>query len=335
MEAKQNAAANQDNFEPLVEWSREEASDTLLVYLPGLVSHFVRVYMYIYPHVCMCRSHLSLSTFILQCKCKFHFLLYTQVSSLSVFSIGSSKEKIRIEVTSAKKLRVSGEQPRTHGAGGSRRRFEKEFPIPPNCDVNAITANFVQGILYVKLPKKPVTLAVPVTTKPEKPPKQPTPEESSAVAAPAVAPSQQKKEPISDSGKEDVSKKSAEGRDVESKKSNGAGYEAPKTTLEKEKDKGLVDEEKKSVSQESDGKLAELAAKADGRGKTVSATEGETGRGKDGGEAGGLEGLAMVVKEPKRLINLVVGLLLVVVFALYVKDVIFQSLKGGSKRAEL
>lgn len=265
-------------------------------------------------------------------------MLYTQVSSLSVFSTGSSKEKIRIEVTSAKKLRISGEQPRTAGAGGSRRRFEMEFPIPPNCDVNAISANFVQGILYVKLPKKAVTPAVPVpvTTKEEKAPKQPTPEESSATAAPAVAPSQQKKELISDSGKEDVSKKSAEGRDVESKKINGAGDEAPKTTLEKEKDiKGLVDEEKKSVSQESDGKLAELAAKADGRGKTVSAREGETERGKDGRKVSRLEALAMVVKEPKRLINLVVGLLVAVVFALYVKDVIFQSLKGGSKRTEL
>lgn len=45
MEARQNAAVNQDKFEPLMEWSREEALDTLLVYLPGLVSHFLCVYM--------------------------------------------------------------------------------------------------------------------------------------------------------------------------------------------------------------------------------------------------------------------------------------------------
>lgn len=42
MEAKQNIAANdQEKFDPPMEWAREDAMDTLLVYLPGLLFSFL------------------------------------------------------------------------------------------------------------------------------------------------------------------------------------------------------------------------------------------------------------------------------------------------------
>ncbi|KAF3439513.1 hypothetical protein FNV43_RR17791 [Rhamnella rubrinervis] len=274
MEAKQNIAANdQEMFEPPVEWAREDARDTLLVYLPGF-----------------------------------------------------SKEKLKIQITSTKKLRISGER---SGVGGTK-RFEKEFDMPSNCDANAISANFVEGILYVSNGQENAAQQAPESIKDQ-------------ATADIASSSRQKKKPISDSGKEAADKMNAESNDFESKKisssaaaENGADYATHKTQ-EKDKTKGLVDVGKKSTSAGAvDGKLVENATKRDERGKTVVAGGGETVHGKDICKgATRLESLVMVVKKPNRLINLVVGFLLVVVFALFVKDSIFKSLKGETKRAEL
>lgn len=245
-------------------------------------------------------------------------------------------------------MRLSGERT---DSGTKKRRFEKEFPIPSNCDYNAISANFVEGILYVKLP---ITITPAPKSTQEK---LPTPTQDLA----SDHPQEPKTKGIN--GQENAAQQGPKSPKDQAIKSNidsvvdkkisssgaaekGADYVTQKA-LEKDKNKGLVDEEKKrkstgptgtvEYSQESHRKLVENAAKRDGRGKTVTAAGGgETGHGKDIGKGGSsLEGLVMAVKKPRRLINLAVGLLVVVVFALYVKDTIFKSLKGESKRAEL
>ncbi|PQQ03697.1 protein RESTRICTED TEV MOVEMENT 2-like [Prunus yedoensis var. nudiflora] len=112
------------DIEPLEEWVREQASDAFLVHLSGY-----------------------------------------------------KKENLKIQVTSARYVRVLGERPL---GGNNWERFRKEFPIPSNCDPNDISAKFENGVLSVKLPKMiapAVETKVPktATTEAPKPPTQEAP----------------------------------------------------------------------------------------------------------------------------------------------------------------
>ncbi|XWS52750.1 hypothetical protein CRYUN_Cryun11dG0099000 [Craigia yunnanensis] len=70
--------------------------------------------------------------------------------TLIAYLPGFRKEKIRIQVTRKRNLRISGERP----IGDNKfSRFSKEIPIPSNCDDNKIRANFSGGMLHVKHPK--------------------------------------------------------------------------------------------------------------------------------------------------------------------------------------
>ncbi|CAL9000533.1 unnamed protein product [Prunus brigantina] len=91
---------------------------------------------------------------------------------------GYKKENLKIQVTSARYVRVLGERP----LGGNKwERFRKEFPIPSNCDPNDISAKFENGVLSVKLPKMIAPAAVdtkvpkPPTTEAPKPPTKEAP----------------------------------------------------------------------------------------------------------------------------------------------------------------
>ncbi|KAL5576038.1 hypothetical protein UlMin_017737 [Ulmus minor] len=87
-----------EDFEPPLEWVKEDGSDTLLVFLPGF-----------------------------------------------------QKERLKIQITSSRSLKINGERP----IGGTKwRRFSKEFPITSDWDTSQISAKFEGGILYVKVPKK-------------------------------------------------------------------------------------------------------------------------------------------------------------------------------------
>lgn len=313
---------------------------------------------------------------------------------------------MKVQLTSNGKLRILGEK---QGITGGKIQFQKEFPIPANCNTNEIYANFVEGIIYIKLPKTKTTSAPDPAAKEQEKPKPvaetpslpspppdklPKPTTTTAAAdpqlknstdddkiaqqqqGPSVQPSKaqttkdqtgdaiiaQQQKPQSQKekqpSKEVGNNKSEESKDLDSKKSSAAGADNARNNVvneikavEKEKnDKLLVEEKKKSTGavkaesiDESHGKLAaEKAAKTDERGKTVSGG-GETGHGKGsssiaeaGGIAGGksgLEGLVAALKMPRRLMNLAVVLLFVVVFILYAKDAIFKSFKGESKRS--
>ncbi|KAI5667119.1 hypothetical protein M9H77_16972 [Catharanthus roseus] len=63
---------------------------------------------------------------------------------------GFKKEHLKVQLTSAKMLRISGSRP----IGDNKwKRFMKEFPVSPNHDSNKINAKFESGILYIRLPK--------------------------------------------------------------------------------------------------------------------------------------------------------------------------------------
>ncbi|KAI4386164.1 hypothetical protein MLD38_004122 [Melastoma candidum] len=75
---------------------------------------------------------------------------------LLLFLPGFRKEQIKVQITSAGNLMVTGERQ----VGDNRwSRFRKEMPIKPNYDSNKISAKYENGILFVKHMKKITTLA--------------------------------------------------------------------------------------------------------------------------------------------------------------------------------
>ncbi|KAL6276710.1 hypothetical protein ACE6H2_020311 [Prunus campanulata] len=176
------------DIEPLEEWVREQASDAFLVHLSGY-----------------------------------------------------KKENLKIQVTSARYVKVLGERPL---GGNNWERFRKEFPIPSNCDPNDISAKFENGVLSVKLPKMiapAVETKVPktATTEAPKPPTQeaPKPPTKEAPKPPAMeAPKLPK--PMSTGGPQP--QKTGANNQEQIKKSNEATSQgqhsnyAPPQTTEKE-----------------------------------------------------------------------------------------------------
>ncbi|KAJ0260206.1 hypothetical protein HA466_0064420 [Hirschfeldia incana] len=63
---------------------------------------------------------------------------------------GFKKEQLKVQVTSTRKVRVTGER---HAGANRWIRLRKEFPIPANINVDSIAAVFVGTSLVVKLPR--------------------------------------------------------------------------------------------------------------------------------------------------------------------------------------
>ncbi|TKY57051.1 23.2 kDa heat shock protein [Spatholobus suberectus] len=76
---------------------------------------------------------------------------------------GFRKEQLRVQVSSDRVLRLSGERKISEN---KLRRFRVEEKLSDNHDTNGINAKFEAGMLYVRLPKVP---------KPQPPPPPPTP----------------------------------------------------------------------------------------------------------------------------------------------------------------
>ncbi|KAL9354047.1 hypothetical protein Peur_052017 [Populus x canadensis] len=80
--------------------------------------------------------------------------------TLRIYLPGFKKEQLKVQVTSSRVLRVSGER---QLSGTRWSTFRKEIPISSNYDTNEIAARFEKGILYVKQPK----IIVPDAPKPQ------------------------------------------------------------------------------------------------------------------------------------------------------------------------
>lgn len=63
---------------------------------------------------------------------------------------GFKKEQMRVQVTAARVLKISGER---QISNNKYRRFRKEIQLPLHLDTNTIAAKFESGILYIKLLK--------------------------------------------------------------------------------------------------------------------------------------------------------------------------------------
>ncbi|GLT81892.1 hypothetical protein SLE2022_003200 [Rubroshorea leprosula] len=70
--------------------------------------------------------------------------------TLRLYLPGYEKDNLKVQVTSKKKLRISGER---RDRVNELYRFYQEFPIPADCDADQISANFRDGILDAILPK--------------------------------------------------------------------------------------------------------------------------------------------------------------------------------------
>ncbi|KAH1067079.1 hypothetical protein J1N35_032066 [Gossypium stocksii] len=237
----------------------------------------------------------------------------TAEDTLIAYLHGFRKEQLKVQLTSGGNLRISGEKP----IGENKfSRFSKELRIPSNCDLNKIKANYKDGMLRVKFPK----LIVPADEKPEK------------VKAVAEAPNP---------------KPDHKPADVPEKQNNAVQEGHPKTTLEKQtgddsntdgvaKEAGKVSEktpdkqeemeDQRHASNGADHRLMEKEKNGkDQEEKSSSANEKPV----DSAQRGivykqVVEGLAKGVKDPRKVMNMVLGVLLVVVLAVYLRNAIMS-----------
>ncbi|KAJ8750161.1 hypothetical protein K2173_014076 [Erythroxylum novogranatense] len=86
-----------------------------------------------------------------------------EADTLIVYLPGFKREQLKVQLTTARTLRLSGERPLD---GKKLSTFRKELPISFDYDSNGITAKFENGILYVRHPKPKVA----ESAQPPKPP---------------------------------------------------------------------------------------------------------------------------------------------------------------------
>ncbi|XP_065865811.1 inactive protein RESTRICTED TEV MOVEMENT 2-like [Euphorbia lathyris] len=100
---------------------------------------------------------------------------------LKIYLPGFRKEQLKVQVTTTRLLRISGERELGDNKGI---KFRKEIPISSNYDTNDITAKFERGILFIKHPKSIIPDRKPQPPLPQaatplkdapKPPKPPQP----------------------------------------------------------------------------------------------------------------------------------------------------------------
>ncbi|KAI3445239.1 hypothetical protein Pfo_001904 [Paulownia fortunei] len=109
---------------------------------------------------------------------------------LMIYLPGFMKEQIRVSTEGRNIIRARGERV---AAGNKWSRFQEDFQVPENCEMNSIRAKFQGGILYISVPKRKVDK--PQEALPPKPtstdtPKQQTPQKGQDQVPQAVVASQ-------------------------------------------------------------------------------------------------------------------------------------------------
>ncbi|XP_052108215.1 inactive protein RESTRICTED TEV MOVEMENT 2 [Arachis duranensis] len=279
---------------------------------------------------------------------------------------GFKREQLRVQVTSTRLIRLSGE--RRIGDSNKIRKFYKELPIPSDTDTSSISAKFENGILYVKLPKLITSIdeppVLPPTPAPAPSPAPTTAPTTSSVVRPQQQPQPQSKPepPIShyeDQQKQRVVDKAPASASAPALTPAPAPAPAPVSApvptpipqLEENKNnddniarkggkddkKGVIDEGTSSRVKEMQGRMGKSEGEGEGsklglglekRLSTVS-RQGEEYR-------NAVYGLVEELKKQKKIANLVVVMFLVVLLVLYVNNAIKSSFGGaGPKIQEL
>ncbi|WJX59148.1 hypothetical protein P8452_44507 [Trifolium repens] len=216
---------------------------------------------------------------------------------------GFKKEQLKVQVTSTRVLRVSGERQTNEKKW---RRFRKEFSIPSHSDTSSVGAKFEAGILYIKLPKLIKNLNVPTST-----PTKPTLQEPQKPQQPLTNPQKPNNAQVSDQKKQVV-------------------QQEPKKDIEEDsqrKGKGKVEEIKDDIDDVKKKVESKVAEKRSLTLEMVSRQRQEY--------MNALSSLVDEVKKQKKLVNLLLLVFLVLLFGLYVKSVIKSFFSGGNERQEL
>ncbi|KAG6387709.1 hypothetical protein SASPL_152901 [Salvia splendens] len=87
-------------------------------------------------------------------------------NTLLLYLPGFTKEQLKVQLKTTRVVKISGQRLLPNNRWSS---FQKDFPVPENCDTNKITAKFEEGILYVRLPKEEKKLAPAEAPQPPKP----------------------------------------------------------------------------------------------------------------------------------------------------------------------
>ncbi|XVE59726.1 hypothetical protein DITRI_Ditri05aG0069500 [Diplodiscus trichospermus] len=281
-----------EDFEVHTEWVHEAAEDTLIAYLPGFM-----------------------------------------------------KEQVKVQVTTGGTLRISGVRP----IGDNRySRFSKEIPIPSNCDQDKIRANFRNGMLHVVHPK----LIVPANEKQEEakpsddfpksdqnhapqpprpadvPPKQSNGPEQAVQEAP-YKPAMEKQTGEKADGLAKEAHKVSEKVPEKEKETKGKSDATNGSDKPMEEEKKGWDQKEKSSTSEKREKLVDSVQDAAEKENVGTKKLDDT----DKYQLLGinmvwlkykqvLDGLVKGLKNPRTIMNMVLGVLLVVVFAVYLRNAI-------------
>lgn len=147
-----------EDFDPAVEWSRAEEADAVKISLPGKQMTIAFVHQFLSFLRNIARADLNSE----------------QIECTGVMAAGFKREEIRVLVDNHGHLRTRGERP---VAGTKWARFQKDFKLPDNCNVDGIRAKFESETLTITLPKKipspMVAPTAPVAPAPVPPPRRP------------------------------------------------------------------------------------------------------------------------------------------------------------------
>ncbi|KAK6235325.1 Alpha crystallin/Hsp20 domain - like 10 [Theobroma cacao] len=263
------------------------------------------------------------------------------LDTLIAYLPGFRKEQLKVQLASSGNLRISGQRP----IGDNKViRFNKEIPIPSNCDLNNIRAHFVNGMLHVKLLK----LIIPAEKQEEAKPaaevlksnQSPAPQPQS----PAHVPQKQKNGSEQAADQQAPPKAPMEKQSGDQKK-DGVAKEADNVSQKApDKEKGMKDEKdtakedaQKPMENEKKGSDQEEKATSSEKLETLGDSVQDAARkeniepkkcdGADIYQLGinykqVLDGLVKELKDPRKMMNMVLAVLLVVVLAVYLRNAI-------------
>ncbi|XP_061338202.1 inactive protein RESTRICTED TEV MOVEMENT 2-like [Gastrolobium bilobum] len=223
-------------------------------------------------------------------------------ATLIVMLPGFRKEQLKVQISSTRILKVSGERKINENKW---RRFLKELPVPPNSDTSGISAKFDDGKLYVRIPKviTPIKSQAAATTPTQEAPKpqQPTTKKPNARDV-----DQQK--PVEKTEAQTPFKEPKGDEDFQKKPQN--------------KEKGKVETDAKERAEATTSEEAII----DKRSPTLELLSRQTQEYKNA-----LSGLVEEVKKQMKLANFLVLIFFVLVFGLFLKNAIKSSFGGPKK----
>jgi len=216
-------------------------------------------------------------------------------------------------------LRINGERQILEN---KRRRFSREFSIPPYCDTNDVSAKFEGGVLTIKFPKL-ITLAraqpqiAPISQKEKEQAQEDHAEKQESV--------QKEKEPTSDEKEEKKTEGAEENEEKSDEKEKGEKKEEEEVSKEIAEKKVRTNVAETAQDQKPKAKITQRL-KTRVLDFTVSLRSVED---QDVKQGFGGNKYVNLIKRPKILMNIGLVMLLVIVLGLYVKNAFKSSSSEG------